>query len=141
MAVPGVVDSGVWIAAFNKKDAHHQRGREIVAAISAGGTSQAIITDHIFNEVVTYTRKKLGSDASVKIASALLDSNHVKLIVVDEAIFTASYHMFEKYDTFSFTDASIVVVMKQLKLRWLYSFDAGFDRVDGITRLEGIPAR
>jgi predicted nucleic acid-binding protein len=133
-----VIDSGVWIAAFNKKDVHHQQGRLIISAVTDGKLVEPRITDYIFNEVVTYTRKKLGFEVSLKIANALLDSSHVKMLVVDESMFMSSFHIFQKYDALSFTDANIVVVMKNLRLKWLYSFDSGFDGVKKITRLESL---
>jgi predicted nucleic acid-binding protein len=134
-----LIDSGVWIAAFNKKDAHHVQGKTIISALTDGKLANVLITDYIFNEVVTYTRKKLGSEVSLKIATALLDSSHLKIIMVEESVFMSSFHIFQKYDLLSFTDANIVVVMKNLKIKHLFSFDSGFDSVKDILRLESIP--
>ncbi len=134
-----LIDSGVWIAAFNKKDAHHVQGKTIISAVTEGKLANVLITDYIFNEVVTYTRKKLGSEVSLKIAAALLDSRHVKIIMVDEGAFMSSFHIFQKFDLLSFTDASIVVVMKNLRIEHLFSFDSGFDSVKDILRLESLP--
>ncbi len=134
-----LIDSGVWIAAFNKKDAHHVQGKTIISAITDEKLTDVLITDYIFNEVVTYTRKKLGSEVSLRIAAALLDSSHVRIITIEESVFMSSFHIFQKYDALSFTDANIVVVMKNLRIKHLFSFDSGFDSVNDILRLESLP--
>ena len=65
----------MWIAAFNRKDAHHVQGKTIVSAIANGKLPEAVINDYIFNEVLTYIRKKLGPETSLKVANALLNSS------------------------------------------------------------------
>ena len=134
-----LIDSGVWIAAFNKKDAHHVQGKAIISAITEGKLADVLISDYIFNEVVTYTRRKLGSDVSLKIANALVDSSHIKIIMIGESDFIASLHIFQKYDALSFTDANIVVIMKNLKIKHLISFDSGFNSVKDLLRLDSLP--
>jgi len=136
MSMACMVDSGVWISAFNKKDIHHEEGKAIVSAISEGKLSGVLITDYIFNEVVTYVRKKIDFNASVQAANALLDSNNIEFINVDNSTFNSSIHIFQKYDQLSFTDASIVVIMKNSNVKVLYSFDSGFDGINDIHRLD-----
>jgi hypothetical protein len=136
MKMACMIDSGLWISAFNKKDAHHEAGKSIISAISDGLVPNVFITDYIFNEVVTYIRKKIGYAASVQVADVLLDSNNIRIINVDDSTFISAIHIFQKYEQLSFTDASIVVIMKNSNLKWLYSFDSGFDGIKDIYRID-----
>ena len=131
-----IVDSGVWIAAFNKKDVHHETAKKIITAIINGHIKNAMISDYIFNEVVTYIRKKINIIASNQAANALLDSEHVMITNIDESSFMAAFHVFQGYEALSFTDASTVVLMKNLKVKTLFSFDSGFDGINDVQRLD-----
>ncbi|KUO41453.1 MAG: hypothetical protein AVW06_04385 [Hadesarchaea archaeon DG-33-1] len=133
------VDSGVWIGAFVPKDAHHEEALSVVKATASGKLDRVLTTAYIFNEVVTYVRRKIGAPQSIKVARALLDSENVKIVHVDEKIFNTAYHMFERYPRLSFTDAVTVVVMKDRGVEQLFSFDRGFDAVKDVRRLETIP--
>jgi len=129
------VDSGVWIAAFNKKDKHHKAASKIINQLLDEQIDKAYISDYVFDEVTTYIKKKISPEASILVAEAMLDSQNIEIIFMDEKIFNASYHIFKMYDRLSFTDASIVVIMKNRKIKLLYSFDSGFDSVKEIQRL------
>ena len=65
----------------------------------------------------------------------MLDSLLIETIFMSENYFNATYHIFKMYDQLSFTDASIVVIMKNNQISYLYSFDSGFDSVKEIRRL------
>ena len=127
--------SGVWIAAFNSKDQYYKEGSKIIEALIENRIKDAHISDFIFNEVVTYIRKKIGIKESIETANALLNSYNIRIIYVDQAIFNASYHIFQRYDQLNFTDSTIVVIMKNLKIKNLFSFDSGFDGIKDISRI------
>ncbi|MHA1263914.1 MAG: type II toxin-antitoxin system VapC family toxin [Candidatus Helarchaeota archaeon] len=128
------IDSGVWIAAYNIKDQYHPEGCQIVTAVVEGKLRQVQISDYIFDEILTYIRKKIGVLASIKVANAMLDSPHLQIIHVDESTFQASFHIFQMYEQLSFTDATTVVIMKNHRITNLFSFDSGFDGIRGIIR-------
>lgn len=135
-----LVDSGVWIGASNPKDGHHREAARVLRAISSGEFGKVFITDLIFSEVVTYIRRKVGKMQSSEVARMLLDSERVEIRFVDEHTFSAAYHLFERYPDLSFTDAASVVMMKDLGIRQIISFDRGFDSVRDIVRLETVAA-
>ncbi|MHA1611298.1 MAG: hypothetical protein ACTSYU_04525, partial [Promethearchaeota archaeon] len=60
-------DSGVLIAAFNKKDIHHQAANKIITAITQNKLKNVFISDNIFDEVVTYIKKKYKADFAIQI--------------------------------------------------------------------------
>ena len=133
-----LVDSGVWIGAFIPKDRHHQEAVAVLKKISKGELGKVLITDLIFGEVVTYVRRKVGGRQSIEAARALLNSEHVEIIHIDEHTFNAAYHMFERYPGLSFTDAASVAVMRDRGVQQMLSFDKGFDGIRDIVRLEAV---
>ena len=128
----------MWIAAFLKNDRNHEAGKQIIKAITEGRIGVVSISDYIFNEIVTYIRKKCGYEASYQVARAILDSPHVSISIVDENTFNAAFHVFQMFERLSFTDATSVVLMKNHKLRNLFSFDSDFDTITEITRLTNL---
>ncbi len=133
-----LVDSGVWIGASNPKDSHHREAAAVLKAILRGEPGRALITNLIFSEVVTYVRRKIGPKQSAEAARILLDSKHVEIIHIDEHIFNAAYHMFERYPELSFTDAVSVAIMRDRSIQQIISFDKGFDGIRDIVRLETV---
>jgi hypothetical protein len=133
-----LVDSGVWIGAFIPKDRHHQEAVAMLKEILKGKLGKVLITNLIFSEVVTYIRRKVGERQSIEAARALLNSDHVEIIHIDEHTFNAAYHMFERYHGLSFTDAASVAVMRDRGVQQMLSFDKGFDGIRDIVRLETV---
>ncbi len=129
------VDSGVWIGAFNKKDKHHKVASKIIRYLLDEEIDKVYISDYVFDEVTTYIKKKISPEASILVAEAMLDSQNIEIIFMNEKLFNASYHIFKMYNRLNFTDASIVVIMKNRKIKFLYSFDSGFNSVKEIQRL------
>lgn len=127
------------MGAFNPKDAYHDRAKPILEAVTDGELGRIIITDHIFGEVVTYTRRKIGVEESVKAARAMLDTDHVEIVVINDDLFSASYHIFERYPQLSFADAASIVVMRDRDATEIFSFDSGFDGVREVNRLNALP--
>jgi len=134
-----LVDSEVWIGAFNPKDRYHEKAKPIVQAVSSGALGRVFITDHIFGEVTTYLRRKVGPDRSAGVGEAMLNSPHLETIFVDEDIFNAAHHIFRRYRQLSFADAVSVVMVRERKLPGIFSFDTGFDAVRDVRRLDAIP--
>lgn len=133
------IDSGVWIAAYNNKDLHYNAGKKIITALTNNQLEIVIISDQIFNEVVTFLRKKFGYDASNKAAEGMINSPHVATRIIDDNTFNSAFHIFQLYERLSFTDASTVVIMKNEGIRFLFSFDSDFDGIKDIIRLEDLP--
>ena len=132
------VDSGVWIGASNPKDTHYREATSVLKSILKGDLGKVLITNLIFSEVVTYIRRKVGRKQSVEAARMLIDSEHVEIIHIDENIFNAAYHMFERYPELSFADAASVAIMKDRGIQQIVSFDKGFNGVRDIVRFETI---
>jgi len=111
----------------------------MLEGLVAGEIGRVLITEHIFGEVTTYLRKKMGPGSSSQVAEAMLDSEHLEVVFVNEDIYNTTSHIFRRYERLSFTDAASVVVYRNRGASGIFSFDRVFDAVRNINRLETIP--
>ena len=132
------LDTTMFIAAAFPKEKHHKEGKEIIKAVEEGILGKPVITDYILDEIVTFVRKKKGTNASIEILDTILSSPNITLIKVENKHFEAGTQIFKTYERLSFTDAITVTVMRDLNIKTIYSFDSGFDGISGIMRLTTI---
>lgn len=133
-----VVDSGFFIAAFRKKDKNNEAAQVSFKKIFE--KFQININELIAHEVLTYIRRKDGHYEAVRASKALFESSKIKINVSNRKNIEESNEIFCKYngklDEFSFTDASIVNLMQQEKIKIIFSFDSEFDIFKEFNRLE-----
>lgn len=134
-----LIDTAVFIAAYFPKEAHHKDAKEIVTAIHTQRIREALITDYILDETVTFVRARAGAEASKKVLDTLLSSPNLELLKINKNHFEAGIAFFKRYNKLSFTDATTVAIMKDKGINLIYSFDSDFDAVPGIARMAKLP--
>lgn len=129
------VDSGVFVAFHNTRDANHGRATELVREIVAGRLGSAYTSDYVFDEAVTValvrTRKpEIAVTVGRMILGELTTPSLVVLRVDDEA-FKEAWKLFPQYARrgLSFTDCTSVALMRMRGIESLVSFDTGFDGI------------
>lgn len=130
-----VVDANVLIAARLSRDANHDRGEPIVQAIDQGELPTAAIPGDALQEIINYLQARAGHDVATETLDAIIESSGFSIIQTSKSDFTTGRSLFQRHEPLSLTDAIIVATMRRNGQEYLYSFDDGFDRVDGITRL------
>jgi predicted nucleic acid-binding protein len=134
--MPGVVvDSNVLIAARLSRDQNHDRGTAITDAIDQGDLPRAYVLSDVLEEVINYLHVKAGHDAATETLDALIQSSGFSLTQTSKTDFNAARSVFRRHETLSLTDAVIVATMQRREIKYLYSFDDGFDGVSDVTRL------
>jgi len=66
----------------------------------------------------------------------IINSNHVEKTHIDENLFHAAYHTFERYPDLSSADTDSVALMKDGGIQQIISFDRVFGAVRDVVRLE-----
>jgi predicted nucleic acid-binding protein len=130
-----VVDANVLIAARLSRDQDHDRGREIANALDRGDLPTAVVLSDVLEEVLNYLQARSTHPVAVETLDALIESRGFELVYTPKADFDAGRSLFRTYDRLSLTDAVIAASMDRMGIEYLYSFDDGFDSVEGITRL------
>jgi uncharacterized protein len=127
-----ILDSSFIIAHKVDDDEHHESAVELMSKIAAGEYGDVVISDYIFDEVTTvvFGRTKSLSEA-VDVGSRLFFG---EIVEIDKGIFQSAWEIFkEQKDTkFSFTDCSILAVMKEKGIKNIATFDGDFEGVEGI---------
>jgi len=131
-----LLDTSFLYIIFNKSDPHNERGIKILNEIEKLKYGQPIITDYIFDELLTLTLNKLGKSFALKVLNGLIEllNNGLELFFINEDLFEKAVECFIKYEL-SFTDCTSVALLLAEKESYIASLDKGFDRVKGIVRI------
>jgi len=131
-----LIDTGVLYAEHDTDAARHEMAVDAIEAVYDGELGQPFISDYVFDEAITLTRRRTGSFASAKQLSDRLRGRneypHVfEMEYVTASVFSDAVTVFEQYDDqqLSFTDATIVALAEQHDIDHVLSFDDDFDGV------------
>ena len=124
------VDSGAFLAYFSKKDPDHEKARKVIDK-----TTEIIITDYIYDEILTLTRRRLGINPSIEIMDHIKHNKDIEVAVVTEKDKNKAEEIFKKYTDkdFSFTDCTTFAVIERLGLKNILSFDKHFRQYGIVT--------
>lgn len=127
------LDSSFLVSVEVENDQNHERAIEIMDEIIKGKFGNTIISDYIFDETLTVTfgRTKDLSKA-VLVGEKLKDS--AEIIYVGQKIFEEAFNIFkfQKNTRFSFTDCTILALMRWHGIKNIATFDEDFEEIDDI---------
>lgn len=128
------VDTGVLVAAQNKRDTNHKAARASLDVVLSRKLGRAFTSDYVFDEAVTLARIRTGSLGEAKlIASRILGREPFPrvfdLLMVTGPVFREALRVLETYEdkTLSFTDATSVALIRTRGIDRILSFDSDFD--------------
>jgi len=126
------IDTGVFVAARNKRDINHEKAVNLLREALKGKYGRIYTSDYIFDEAVTValvrTRK---SDIAIDIGNFILSSKKLRILHVDKLVFMDAWRIFKKYvnKKLSFTDAVSIALMRRYNIDYIMSFDKHFDNI------------
>lgn len=126
------LDTSFFIAFFRDKDQDHQRSHQILEDIK-NMHEHTITTAIVIAETLTCLKRLNGPKNVAKTSSDLIHSNILIGEITD--IIKESVEIFNKYEQFSFCDASNIAFMRKNNIKKIISFDSDFDLVQGIERI------
>lgn len=131
-----LLDTNVLFASGSARDEYHGTAREIVQAVDHGTLPGGIVTNYVLAETLNLIRERLGPDTATGMLDRLIEGAHFDISHAPRTDFNAGQALFRRYDALSFVDATIAAYMQREGIEYLYSFDDGFDGVEGVMRLE-----
>ena len=127
------IDSGFLYSYINRKDKQHTNTLSIMRLALAGVYGKIVLSNYITDEVLTLAKVRTGrcqcsKDILEFIKSKKEKNNIILEILLDKSLIQLTEENYEKYceKGLSFTDCSILAVMKSFQIENLASFDTGF---------------
>jgi predicted nucleic acid-binding protein len=131
-----LIDTGVVYADHDTDATRHDAASRALDAVYDGEFGHPYLTDYVFDEAITLTRKRTGSHrAATQLSDRLLGEGQYpsvyEILHVSKAVFSNAVDVFERYDDqeLSFTDATIVAVVERFDIDQVLSFDDDFDGI------------
>lgn len=124
------LDSSFIIALVNDNDSLHEKALKYIELTE---TNDCFISNLIINEVITVIGNKLGLKIAISTFNLLINVFNI-INEYDNSNFNSSNMLiYEEYNTkLSYTDSSIIYIMKEEGIDNLISFDKEFKKVEGI---------
>lgn len=134
MKIKVFVDASFWIALVDTSDSSHKKAE---AFLKRKGSLRLnfFTSDYVIDECLTRLKKKVGAKSAFSLYDVILkkkDEKTLTILQTTKEVFDRIYKIFKNNLTpksFSFTDASIVALMKAHKIKNLLTFDSDFRKI------------
>lgn len=129
------VDTGVFVAFHNTRDANHTRALDLVREIVDGGLGTPYTSDYIFDEAVTVALVRTGRpEIALTVGGMILGEFTAPFLVVlrvDGEAFKEAWRLFPHFAErgLSFTDCTSIALMRARGVENMISFDKDFDGI------------
>lgn len=133
--MPVVVDANVLVAARFERDEDHERGLRLAKAFDRGDLPTAYVPSDVLVEVCNYLRRKARPGVAIGTLNRIVEHSGYEVVFTSNADFDTGRSTFRTYPDLSLTDAVVVAFMRRRDIEYLYSFDAGFEAADEVTRV------
>lgn len=123
-------DTNGWIALNSKRDQLHDVAVKVNRELLAAGY-RYVTTNFVLDETYTGLLLKVQHLAAVDFGERIRNSRMVQIIHLIEDIENEAWKLFKQYSdkTFSFTDCTSFVVMRQLNLVEAFTSDHHFEEM------------
>ena len=126
-----LLDTSYFIAYLNNNDVNHEKVLKLSEKIKE---YEAVITDYIFNELITFLIYHVNKNYAVKVAKLILEKvkeGELDIFLIDWEVFVNALNYLAKYERkLSFTDCTTLSSMDKLSTQFLLSFDRDFDNIN-----------
>ena len=127
------LDTSFLVALEVETDQNHIKAVEVRDKIIEGNFGNAIISDYVFDETLTATLQKTRDLEKAVIVGENL-RNSLEIINLEPEILEEAWNLFkyQKQTIFSFTDCTILVIMRGNAIKNIATFDKDFLRIKDI---------
>jgi len=129
------LDTTVLYAAADSSDARHADALPILRGVGDGSLPEGVVVDYVLGETMNGVVRNLSHGSAVDYLDRLETSSAFEIERLTAGAFATGKEVFRRHRRLSLVDGLVVGYMRDRGLEYLYSFDAGFDGIDGITRL------
>ncbi|MBC7341276.1 MAG: type II toxin-antitoxin system VapC family toxin [Clostridia bacterium] len=132
---PIFVDTSGWCAIYDRGDSNHRQALAYWQELSKN-LGLLYTSEYVLDETLTLLRLKVGHLAAVQFGDTVLGSEAVDLVSITKERWHRAWELFKQChdQTFSFTDCTSFILMKELGLTEVLAFDHHFRQMGFITR-------
>jgi predicted nucleic acid-binding protein len=133
-----IADSSGLYAVVDRKDPNHEVAKRFLNSLAPGAVSAdgvaLLISNHVFDEVMTLTKRRLGPAVALQLGLRLRNSRFTEMVVFSEALEQELWRTFHRYSdkAWSYTDCACLVLAQNRKVSLAFSFDHHFAQM-GLT--------
>ena len=122
------LDTSFIVAFYNGEDKNHTRARAFMG--EADQSLSCLISDYVFDEVLTVLLVRGGKALSIEAGRKILEDERIDLLQIDTETFDKAWLVYQSFEDkqWSFTDCTFYVLMKNLSIDTGASFDNHFDQ-------------
>lgn len=131
------IDSNILVSYYNTKDQNHELAKNVIADIEQNKYGSAIISDYVFDEIITVTLTRIkDKEIVIKLGMHILRSE-IKILKVNKKIFQRSWQLFKESNLkMSFTDFTNLAFLEIFDIKYLATFDREFKKIREINIID-----
>ena len=121
------IDSSAFYLIINKSERLHKIAKKTFNKIILDNDI-LVTSDYIIDETLTLVSRKWGKYYAIEFWDSIKNSDILKVMKLSESQFYKTIDLFRKYKdhNFSFTDYSCFIIMNDLKINKVFTFDKHF---------------
>ncbi|MDY6764524.1 MAG: PIN domain-containing protein [Halobacteria archaeon] len=130
-----LVDTGVLYGAFQNRDQYHDKALEIVKEADRGHLPVLVALDFVIAETMNALTQEIRHDECSRAYSMVEESAGLEIKRTSNAVWDRGVIAYKKQSHLSFVDSLLYAYSRENEVEYIYSFDDGFDGLDGLSRL------
>lgn len=130
-----VLDTTVLYAAADASDERHADALPILRGVDDGSLPEGSVIDYVLGETLNGVVRNISHASAVDYLDRIEANDRFEVSRLTGDAFATGKEVFRRHRGLSLVDGLIVGYLRDRGLEYLYSFDSGFDGIDGVTRL------
>jgi predicted nucleic acid-binding protein len=131
-----LIDTVVLYGALNKGDPHHGQALPIFRKMDSGEIPVGVVLDFVYAETFNALTSSLGHEDCLEAAEILERSGGFEVQRTSRDAWMKGKKVYGSNSHLSFVDSVLVAHAEVNNLDYIYSFDSGFDSVEGLRRIK-----
>lgn len=132
------IDTGVLAAFHNASDEKNPEARSILSRVRQKQYATAFTSDYVIDECTTliFSRTRNRKQSNLFLEQALGSEELFTILYTSGEDFSEAAKEYLRQSDLSFTDCSILALMKSHGIKNIATFDSGFKKIRGVNVIE-----
>lgn len=124
-----IIDASALYAVVDRRDPNHMLATPFLRSFARQGVF--LLSNHVFDEIMTLVKMRLGVSAALQLGMRLRNSRHIEMVIFGQREEMATWHLFSRYmdKGWSYTDCASLALARQLGVQQAFTFDHHFSQM------------